>query len=122
MVLSSLLLAQAGGWVFVDPNQPGQGVGNVRGWRIQVGAFIHRKNAERLARRLQGQVDKPIYIIVEAPWHKVLVGDFVKKEEAEEYLEYLKGLGYSDAFLKEMMVNAQNDDSLDGGPSGQSGP
>ncbi len=118
MVLSSLLLAQAAGWTFVDPRQGGQSVGNRMGWRIQVGAFIHARNAERLAARLHKQVDLPIYIVVEPPWHKVLVGDFVKKEDAEEYLQTLKALGYEDAFVRESPVNAQNDESVGGEPPG----
>ncbi|NPB03956.1 MAG: SPOR domain-containing protein [Thermotogae bacterium] len=118
MVLSSILLAQAGGWVFIDPRSQGQTLGNRMGWRIQVGAFIHRSNAERLAARLHKQLDQPIYIVVEPPWHKVLVGDFIKREDAEEYLNVLKSLGYADAFVKESPVNAQNDDSLQGGTPG----
>ncbi|NPA80963.1 MAG: SPOR domain-containing protein [Thermotogae bacterium] len=119
MVLSSFLLAQAGGWVFIDPRSQGQVAGNRMGWRVQVGAFIHKRNAERLAAKLHRQIDQPIYIVVEPPWHKVLVGDFVKKEDAEKYLEVIRSLGYADAFVKESPVNAQNDDSLQGGSQGQ---
>ncbi len=118
MVLSSILFAQATGWTFIDPRQEGQRVGNRMGWRIQVGAFIHRRNAERLAARLHRQIDLPIYIVVDPPWHKILVGDFVKREDAEEYLQTLRSLGYEDAFVRESMVNVQNDDSLQGGPPG----
>ena len=118
MVLSSLLLAQVSGWTFVDPRQGGQVAGNRMGWRIQVGAFIHVRNAERLANRLRKQIDLPIYIVVEPPWHKVLVGDFVDREEAEEFLQTLKSLGYTDAFVRESPVNVQNDESVGEGPPG----
>ncbi len=115
MVLSSILFTQVGGWVFIDPDRP---VGNAKGWRIQVGAFIYRQNAERTATILDKKINLPIYIVVENPWYKVLVGDFRTKEEAEEYLEIIHKLGYSDAFVRESPINLQNDENVapSGGP------
>lgn len=113
MVLSSVLLSQVGGWVFIDPDRP---IGNARGWRIQVGAFIYRSNAEKTAATLEKKINLPIYIVVESPWYKVLVGDFRTREEAEEYLDVIHKIGYKDAFVRESVVNIQNDNNVN--PSG----
>jgi len=115
MVLSSIIFAQISGWVFVDPDKP---AGNAVGWRIQVGAFIYKQNAEKTASILGQKIDLPVYIVVENPWYKVLVGDFKTKEDAEQYLEMLHKLGFQDAFVRESPINLQNDDSV----SPKSGP
>ncbi len=117
MVLSSIIFAQTGGWVFIDPDKP---LGNTWGWRIQVGAFIYRRNAERTATHLEQKIELPIYIVVENPWYKVLVGDFRSKDKAEEYLDIIHRIGYKDAFVRESMVNIQNAESVS--PSSPSGP
>ena len=109
MVLSSILFAQISGWVFVDPDKPS---GNAKGWRVQVGAFIYKQNAEKTASILDKKIDLPVYIVVENPWYKVLVGDFRTKEEAEKYLEIIHKIGFEDAFVRESPINLQNDDRV----------
>ncbi len=113
MVLSSILFAQISGWVFVDPDKA---AGNAMGWRIQVGAFIYRQNAEKTASFFDQKLDIPVYIVVENPWYKVLLGDFRTKEEAEKYLEIIHKMGFQDAFVKESRINLQNDESVSPNP------
>ncbi len=113
MVLSSILFAQISGWVFVDPDKA---AGNAMGWRIQVGAFIYRQNAEKTASFFDQKLDLPVYIVVENPWYKVLIGDFRTKEEAEKYLEIIHKMGFQDAFVKESPISLQNDESVSPNP------
>lgn len=61
-------------------------------WRVQVGAFDSRKNAERLARRLKDDGFE-VYVLKDGLW-RVQVGAFSRRENAEEMARRLQRAGY----------------------------
>ncbi|HHY99010.1 MAG TPA: hypothetical protein GX509_09760 [Firmicutes bacterium] len=65
-------------------------------YRVQVGAFQERANAERLSETLKSE-GYQVYVTSEAPF-KVQVGAFSKEENAQALAKQLKDAGY-EAFV-----------------------
>ncbi|MCK9221698.1 MAG: SPOR domain-containing protein [Limnochordia bacterium] len=65
-------------------------------YRVQVGSFSIRENAEQLANRLKA-AGYEVYITPKP--YRVQVGAFSQRSNAERLLEELKGLGYTDGFI-----------------------
>jgi hypothetical protein len=77
------------------------------GYRIQclVTSQIERARIEQKA--LESKVRFSIYILFMDPYYKIQVGDFTKREKAEEVLTTMKkDLGYPDAFIVSSKVFA----------------
>ncbi|HHV44014.1 MAG TPA: SPOR domain-containing protein [Firmicutes bacterium] len=65
-------------------------------YRVQVGSFRHRENAEQLANRLRAS-GYEVYVTPEP--YRVQVGAFSQRDNAEKLLQELKAQGYNDAFI-----------------------
>ncbi len=78
----------------------------VYGYRVQIFATIYKDKAEKIRAEAQEKVEYPVYVEEIAPFYKVRIGDFQKREEAEQFLSVAqKSLGYSDAFVAETIIN-----------------
>jgi len=78
----------------------------VYGYRVQVFATIYKDKAEKIKSEAQEKVTYPVYIEEIAPFYKVRIGDFQKREDAEQFLAVVqKSLGYADAFVAETIIN-----------------
>jgi hypothetical protein len=69
------------------------------GFRVQCFASsqIERVRAEQKA--IESKVRYPVYIVFASPYYKLLVGDFVKRGEADVAAGKMKELGYADAWI-----------------------
>jgi hypothetical protein len=74
------------------------------GFRVQCFASsqIERVRAEQ--KNLESKVRFPVYIIFAAPYYKLLVGDFVKRSDADAATAKMKELGYADAWVMRTKV------------------
>lgn len=70
-------------------------------YRVQVGAFKEKQNADNLVTKLKNQGYSDAFIKQnDDGLYRVQVGAFSIKSNAENLLKKLKGQGYSDAFIK----------------------
>ena len=67
-------------------------------YRVQLGAFTEKKNAERFAAALKKE-GFDTYIVKIGKFFKVQVGAFAEKKNAERLLAKLKAAGHDDAFI-----------------------
>ena len=80
----------------------------VYGYRVQIFATIYKDKADKIRAEVQQKVEYPVYVEEIAPFYKVRIGDFQKREDAEQFLAVVqKSLGYSDAFVAETIINVQ---------------
>ena len=80
---------------------------NILGYRIQIGAFEYKENAEKIAESARSKLDLPVYIIYQAPFYRVRVGDFKEKGEAEKYVKIIMKKGFNDARWVPTSINIQ---------------
>ncbi len=76
------------------------------GYRVQIGAFDYKENAEEVKKIARSKTDLPIYVVYIAPFYRVRVGDFTEKSEAEKCVKLLKDKGFSDARWIHTQINA----------------
>ncbi len=78
------------------------------GFRIQCFASsqIERVRAEQ--RAIESKVHYPVYIIFASPYYKLLVGDFVKRVDADVAAGKMKELGYADAWVMRTKIWARH--------------
>lgn len=82
------------------PAESVRAIAPANGFRIQclVTSQIDRARIEQKA--AEANTHQPVYIIYQEPYYKVHIGDFTKRESAEELLQKMrKDLGYPDAFI-----------------------
>ena len=72
-----------------SPEEPATAAGSVGGWVIQVAAVKEASEARALERKLGGK-GYPVRIVAEGDYHKVQVGPFGKKSEAQVVERRLK--------------------------------
>jgi hypothetical protein len=74
------------------------------GFRVQCFASsqIERVRAEQKV--IETKVKFPVYIVYAAPYYKLLIGDFVARQEADAAATRLKELGYADAWVMRTKV------------------
>jgi hypothetical protein len=71
----------------------------VEGYRVQVYLSTTREQADAAAERARQRFPSDsVYVVFQAPWHKVRVGDFRTWQEVTAKVEEAKGKGYPDAF------------------------
>ncbi len=80
---------------------------NILGYRVQIGAFENRENAERTAKSARGRFELPVYVTYQAPFFRVRAGDFKEKSDAENYVKIIKGKGFRDARWVPTRINTQ---------------
>jgi hypothetical protein len=54
---------------------------------------------------LEPRVKYPIYLVFNAPYYKLMIGDFIKRADADIILTRLKEMGYNDAWVVRSRVN-----------------
>ena len=77
--------------VTVGEGRPGPAT--TAAWTIQVGAFRDRDHALNLSLRL-GDHYPDVKILFQDGWHRVRVGRFPQREDANQRLRELRRLGY----------------------------
>ena len=79
----------------------------VMGFRINIGIFDKESEAKEFAKTTESKIDEKIYIVYEAPFFKVRVGDFSMLKEAEEHVKYLKSIGLKSSWWIRTTINTQ---------------
>lgn len=69
-------------------------------FKVQVGAFSVRKNAENLQKEIQKAGFKDTFILTEDKLHKVQVGAFSVRSNAETLQRQLQSKGFKDTFIR----------------------
>jgi hypothetical protein len=75
------------------------------GFRIQCFASSQIERIRSEQKVLESKAKYPIYIVFNTPYYKLLLGDFVKKSDADNALAKLKELGYPDAWVARSRIN-----------------
>ena len=84
-----------------DPKEPG-----LDGYRIQCLASSQIERIRSEQKILETKVKYSLYIVFNAPYYKLLIGDFLKRADADIILTRLKEMGYNDAWVIRSKVNA----------------
>lgn len=74
-------------------------------YKIQILAVTDYQSAEREKKRLRDYTDKTIYLIKEQKLWKVQIGDYNSRNSAESDSDYLKKLGWNDAWIVQFREN-----------------
>jgi hypothetical protein len=84
----------------------GKGLGAAtEGFRIQCFASSQIERIRSEQKELETKIKFPIYIVFNAPYYKLLVGDFFKRADADGALAKLKEIGYGDAWVARSRIN-----------------
>lgn len=104
----------SGQWTYGQVTPPG--MKRVYGYRVQVFATIYKDKAEKIRSEVQEKVAFPVYVEEIPPFYKIRIGDFQKREDAEQFLTTVqKSLGYADAFVAETVVFIKEEGGTGGG-------
>ena len=77
------------------------------GYRVQIGAFEYKNNADKMAESVLSKTDIPIYVEYITPFYRVRLGNFTEKSEAEECVKLLKEKGFNEALWVYTNINTQ---------------
>ena len=77
------------------------------GYRVQIGAFEEKNNADNMAKSALSKTALPIYVEYITPFYRVRVGDFTERGEAEECVKLLKEKGFNEALWVYTNINTQ---------------
>jgi hypothetical protein len=75
------------------------------GFRIQCFASSQIERIRSEQKLLESKVKYPIYIVFNTPYYKLLIGDFIKRSDADNALIKLKELGYPDSWVTRSKIN-----------------
>ncbi len=75
------------------------------GFRIQCFASSQIERIRSEQKLLETKVKYPVYVVFNAPYYKLLAGDFTKKGDADIALVKLKEAGYKDAWVARTKIN-----------------
>lgn len=82
---------------------------SVMGYRVQ----IHHTNNYNQAIAIRNDAilkfQEDVYVEYEAPNYKIRLGDFRRLEQAEELKDYVKTMGYADAWVVKTKVNIRRE-------------
>jgi len=79
------------------------------GYRIQIFTSTTRELAEAEALKARERFPSDsVYILFQSPWHRVRVGDFATRQDAEEKIVEAKEKGYPDAFWVRSQIRVLN--------------
>jgi len=74
---------------------------SLEGYRVQIFASLSRPQAEMAAQRAREAFpDDSVYIVFQTPWHKVRIGDFRTREEADAKLAEARSKGYDALWVR----------------------
>lgn len=68
-------------------------------FRIQIFASSQIERLREDKKKIEKQLDLPMSIAFEAPYYKLLAGDFLQRADAEAALQKVKKLGFQDAWV-----------------------
>ena len=71
----------------------------IEGFRVQVLATKQLAKAEQLQKDLLSILNQKIYIVFEAPNYKVRVGNFIDRNNAESFRQYIIEEGYQSSWI-----------------------
>ena len=77
------------------------------GYRVQIGAFEDKNNADNMAESALSKTDLLVYVEYITPFYRVRVGDFTERSEAEKCVKFLKEKGFSEALWVYANINTQ---------------
>lgn len=84
---------------------PTTGMG-VFGFRVQVGAFLNQSGADMQAAKARTAfTEHQIYTVYIEPYHKVRVGDFLTRRDAEAVRDQANARGFPGSFLVETTIS-----------------
>ena len=66
---------------------------------VQIGAFAIPDNFQRFYSQAKSKLGEDLYYAVINSLYKIRIGNYSNKGEALKMLEYVKSLGYDDAFI-----------------------
>jgi hypothetical protein len=69
------------------------------GYRIQCFASSQIERVRSEQKQLEAKVKYPLYIVFNAPYYKLLAGDFIKRSDADNAMAKLKEMGYGDCWV-----------------------
>ncbi|MCE5248782.1 SPOR domain-containing protein [bacterium] len=90
-----------------ETSEVSKSASDILGYRVQIGMFGDQKEAYAYAEKARAKVDAKVYVIYEAPFFRVRVGDFSEKSEADNYVKILKGLGFNNSWWIRTTINTQ---------------
>lgn len=77
----------------------------VRGYRVQIGAFRNQEDAEKVRREAMLNFENAnVYLIFEPPNYKIRVGDFESRRDAEGLLQKAISMSFKDAWIVRTLV------------------
>ncbi|NLG19356.1 MAG: SPOR domain-containing protein [Fibrobacter sp.] len=77
-------------------------------YRIQLFVSSRVETLREQKREAEVRTNLPMYISYEAPYYKLLAGDFDVRSDAENSLKKIKKIGYSDAWIVSSRNTAAN--------------
>jgi hypothetical protein len=77
-------------------------------YRIQLFVSSRVETLREQKREAEVKTNLPMYISYEAPYYKLLAGDFDLRSDAENSLKKIKKIGYSDAWIVSSRNTAAN--------------
>ena len=78
------------------------------GYRIQCFASSQIERVRSEQKQLELKVKYPLYIVYTAPYYKLLVGDFIKRSDADNAMAKLKEMGYSDVWVTRSKIETKH--------------
>lgn len=69
---------------------------------VQLAAFSKKENAEEFVKKAKEKLGFPPDISYFENYYIVTVGSFADASKAEDYLNYIKGKGFPDAFIRKL--------------------
>jgi hypothetical protein len=66
---------------------------------IQIGAFANESNFRSFFERARANIGESVYYRYINNLYKIRIGEYTNKAEAQKTLDFVKSLGYHDAFL-----------------------
>jgi Sporulation related domain. len=78
------------------------------GYRIQCFASSQIEKVRSEQKQLGLKVKYPLYIVYNAPYYKLLVGDFIKRNDADNALAKLREMGYGDSWVARSKIETKH--------------
>lgn len=90
-----------------NQKDPKEDVG-VDGYRIQCFASSQIERVRSEQKQMELKVKYPLYIVYNAPYYKLLAGDFIKRGDADIAVAKLKEMGYNDAWVARSRIEIKH--------------
>lgn len=81
-------------------------VGLCSGYRIQVFAGREAHLAQKTRKEIETRYSQPVFVDFEAPQYKVRFGNFLIREEADEFCRQIRAEGFPDAWVVKAQITS----------------